>query len=146
MENVKDTSGPNWESFLLKTGDVDNKVKLSRNRAASYKFDQNRNSVRTVQPDLMTNDLNPQRRENTLNKSKANGSIANLINMTPEAEQKYRKFSKNMTKGHEIFVPAKFDPKSEKGKLSVNKENVTTGDYAGAKIKYQDDGVDNTIR
>ena len=146
MENVKDTSGANWESFMLKTGDVNNKIKLSRNRAASYKFDQNRNSVRTVQPDSMTNDHNPQRKESTLNKSTANGSIVNLINMTPEAEQKYKKFSKNMTMGHEIFVPAKFNPKSEKGRLSVKKENVTTGDYAGAKIKYENDDGDNNIR
>lgn len=82
---------------------------------------------------------NRRRGDKTYNKSTANGSIGNLLNKTPDVEQKFKKYSERLTMGNDIFTPQTPDLKP-KCKVIVNIEEIKkSNDYAGIKSRNEDD-------
>jgi hypothetical protein len=129
----------NWESLMNKTGELPERKGLN-NRAASYKYALDRNSQRTVKPDMDRSFDDIVVRKKDLNKSTATGGIGNLIDKTPEIETYYKKFSEKKTQGSDIFKPMKAQDKP-KYKLPVNMENIkNSGEYAGGK-KYKNEDI-----
>ena len=129
---------PDWGSFLQKTPLKEEKpFTCSSNRASSYKYGQDRNSKRTVQPDTSDVSFTPQKKSK-INISLAHGSISNLIQKTPEAEFKYKMYSEKMNKCNEIFTPTEPINKHVT-RLPVDIEIFRkSGEYAGIKNKGSD--------
>jgi hypothetical protein len=129
---------PDWGSFLQKTPLIQEKPNTcSSTRASSYKYAQDKNSKRTVQPNAPDVSFTPKKTSQN-NKSLAQGSISNLIQKTPEAEAKFKMHSEKMIQCNEIFTPS--DPINKHvARLPVDIESMRkSGDYAGVKYRGND--------
>lgn len=118
---------------LMKRSSVDPEKKITRNRASSYKYEIESNSKRIVNPHHTTEENYSRIKTKHSNQAHANGSIANLINITPDYTTKKRPLS--IQKSNKIFEPFKYDKRENYARMRGAFDNgkLDSGEYYGMK-------------
>jgi hypothetical protein len=129
----KNNSVGDWEALMNKTSEEIKPKKLSSNKAASYKFQENKNSSRIFAPELdhsTDEQINPRNGRRSVadetKRSTATGSLSNLLGKTPMNECKPKKYAERLTQGNEIFTP-KIEEKTKGIKVKGTEDSLVLG-------------------